>query len=60
MGADDAQSQAGYDDPGMGGPGAPTPLTALEVARMGRVLHSLCLQSFREYLASLLETSSLS
>ena len=25
------QSQSGYDEGGMGGPGAPTPLTALEV-----------------------------
>ena len=32
MSAEDAdQSQSGYDEGGMGGPGAPTPLAALEV-----------------------------
>jgi hypothetical protein len=32
MSAEDVeQSQSGYDEGGMGGPGAPTPLTALEV-----------------------------
>ena len=32
MSNEDAEpSQSGYDEGGMGGPGAPTPLTALEV-----------------------------
>lgn len=31
MSGDDAQSQSGYEDGAAGGPGAPTPLSALEV-----------------------------
>ncbi|KAK5181872.1 RecA recombinase Rhp51 [Cryomyces antarcticus] len=30
MSAEDEQSQSGYEDGGVGGPGAPTPLSALE------------------------------
>ena len=30
MSAEDEQSQSGYEESGAGGPGAPTPLSALE------------------------------
>jgi len=34
MSAEEEQSQSGHDDGGVGGPGAPTPLSALEVEFM--------------------------
>lgn len=32
MSAEDEQSQTGFDDGGAAGPGAPTPMSALEVS----------------------------
>jgi len=34
MSAEDEQSQSGYEDGLAGGPGAPTPLSALEVRKV--------------------------
>jgi hypothetical protein len=39
MSAEDEQSQSGYDDGLAGGPGAPTPLSALDVCCFPKIGH---------------------
>ena len=41
MSAEDEQSQSGYDDGLAGGPGAPTPLSALDVCCSAESDHSV-------------------
>lgn len=58
-GGDDEQSQSGYEDTGAAGPGAPTPLSALEVRVIRQCsLHALT-GDLRELEVSPRETSSL-
>jgi DNA repair protein RAD51 len=47
MSAEEVQSQSGYED-GLGGPGAPTPLSALEV-------HTSMLTGFASFHANILQ-----
>ena len=61
MSAEEEQSQSGYDDGLAGGPGAPTPLTALEVRVPNLNARRTIVDSvFRAHQASQNETFSFS